>query len=328
VPSREIHLTTVPDGLPRPEHFALVDRPMPVPGAGEALVRNRFFQVSARLRTLIANTVADTPLPAVRPGDPIPSATIGNIVTAPAGSGLHPGDLVFHWSGWREYAAVPVAATTPIDNTLPDPVAHLGSGWTAYAALTWYGKLRPGDTVLITAGASGVGSLAGQFARQLGAGRVVGTTGSPAKADRMRAEFGYDAVLSRDETIPADVVVDNVGGDQLTAAIAAARPGARIVLVGALAGQLAPDGHGKTAPVELDNYRLILKGISINGFTDPGDPGAREHWQRQFGDWLRAGAVTFPHVRVAGIEKAPTALHEVIGGRHTGTVVVELEESG
>jgi NADPH-dependent curcumin reductase CurA len=297
---------------------------MPVPGAEEVLVRNRFFQVSARLRTLLANTVADTPLPSVRPGESIPSATIGDIVTAPEDSGLRPGQVVFHWAGWREYAAVPVAAVTPIDDTLPDPVAHLGSGWTAYAALTSYGKLRPGETVLITAGAGGVGSLAGQFARQLGAGRVIGTTGSPAKAERMRAEFGYDEVLPRGASAAADVVVDNVGGDQLSAAIAAARPGARIVLVGALASQLAHD-HGKSAPVEVDNYRLILKGISINGFADP---GGREQWLRQFGDWLRTGAVTFPHVRVAGIEHAPEALHEVIAGRHAGTVVVQVEGSG
>jgi NADPH-dependent curcumin reductase CurA len=325
--SREIHLATVPDGLPRPEHFALVDRPMPVAGHGEVLVRNRFFQVSARLRTLLSNTIADTPLPSVRPGESIPSATIGEIVTAPGGSGLSAGDLVFHWSGWREYSAVPATAVTPVDDTLPDPVAHLGSGWTAYAALTWYGKLRPGETVLITAGAGGVGSLAGQFARRLGAGRVIGTTGSPAKAERMRAEFGYDTVLPRDETIAADVIVDNVGGDQLTAAIAAARPGARIVLVGALAGQLSPDGHGKTAPVEVDNYQLILKDISINGFADPGDPEARTQWLRRFGAWLRSGEVTFPHVRVAGIERAPEALQEVIAGRHAGTVVVQVEEA-
>ena len=322
--TREIQLATVPTGLPRPSDFVLVDRPITVPGPQEVLVRNRFFQVSARLRSLLSNTVADTPLPAVRPGESIPSATIGEVRTAPDDSGLRPGDVVFHWSGWREHAVLPVAAVTLVDDTLPDPVAHLGSGWTAYAALTHYGELRPGETVLITAGAGGVGSLAGQFARQLGAGKVVGTTGSPAKAERMRTEFGYDEVLPRGETIPADVIVDNVGGDQLSRAIAAARPGARIVLVGALASQLAPTGHGTTAPVEVDNYRLILKGISINGFADP---GGRDEWLRRFGGWLRSGEVTFPHVRVAGIDNAPGALREVMAGKHAGTVVVQVEEA-
>jgi NADPH-dependent curcumin reductase CurA len=333
--SREIQLAVVPDGLPKPEDFVVVERPMPVADPDEVLVRNRFFQVSARLRTLLSDTEADTPLPLVRPGDPLPSATIGEVVTAPNDSGLRPGELVFHWSGWREYAAVPVATCTPIGDELPDPVAHLGSGWTAYAALTRHVQLRPGETVLVTGGTGGVGSLAGQIARKLGAGRVIGTTGSAAKADRMRSELGYDTVLVRGrEPIAAqlsrlvpdgvDVVVDNVGGEQLAAAIESARSGARLVLVGALAGQLSPAGSGAAAPVELDTYRIILKGLRLHGFADQGEPAARAEWLAKFGRWLRAGEITFPHVRVSGIENAARTLHEVIGGRHVGTAVVEL----
>lgn len=299
-------------------------------------MRNRFFQVSARLRTLLSDTEADTPLPLVRPGESLPSATIGDVVTAPDDSGLRPGELVFHWLGWREYAVVPVAMCTPVGDALPDPVAHLGSGWTAYAALTRYAQLRAGETVLVTGGTGGVGSLAGQIARKLGAGRVIGTTGSAAKADRMRSELGYDTVLVRgrepvaaqlNRLVPdgVDVVVDNVGGEQLAAAISSARSGARLVLVGALAGQLSPEGSGATAPVELDTYRIILKGLRVQGFADRGEPAARAEWLATFGDWLRAGEITFPHVRVSGIDNAARTLHEVIGGRHVGTAVVELE---
>ncbi|HEV3357776.1 MAG TPA: zinc-binding dehydrogenase [Pseudonocardiaceae bacterium] len=334
--SREVQLAVVPDGLPRPEHFVVVRRPIPVAGPGEVLVRNRFFQVSARLRTLLSETEADTPLPLVRPGDSLPSATIGEVVTAPDDSGLRPGELVFHWSGWREYAVVPVAMCTPVGDALPDPVAHLGSGWTAYAALTRSAQLRPGETVLVTGGTGGVGSLAGQIARKLGAARVIGTTGSAAKADRMRSELGYDTVLVRGhEPIAAqlsrlvpdgvDVVVDNVGGEQLAAAIESARSGARLVLVGTLAGQLAPSSSGATAPVELDTYRIILKGLRLHGFADRGEPAAHAEWLATFGGWLRAGDITFPHVRVPGIDNAARTLHEVIGGHHVGTAVVELE---
>ncbi|HET6502198.1 MAG TPA: NADP-dependent oxidoreductase [Amycolatopsis sp.] len=333
--SQEVRLAAVPDGLPRPEHFVVVDRPMPVTGAGQALVRNRFFQVSARLRTLLSGAAEGTPLPAVRPGQSLPSATIGEIITAPGDSGLRPGQLVFHWSGWREYAAVPVAQCSPLDDTLPDPVAHLGSGWTAHAALTSYARLRPGETVLVTGGAGGVGSLAGQIARRLGAARVIGSTGTPAKADRMREELGYDAVLVRGAGSVAaqlaraapegiDVLVDNVGGDQLGAAVAAARPGARFTLVGTLASQLSPAGSGTVAPVDIDAYQIILKGISIRGFTNPPDDRARSEWAVRFGNWLRPGELSFPHVRLPGLDGAARALHDVIRGRYVGTVVVVL----
>lgn len=121
--------------------------------------------------------------------------------------------------------------------------------------------MRPGDTVLVTGAAGAVGTLAGQLARLLGAGRVIGSTRSPHKAERLRAELGYDAVLLPGATPFAeqlaaaapdgiDVLLDTVGGEQLTAAVGAARRGARFALVGALSGQLSadPDGDGATSP--------------------------------------------------------------------------------
>ncbi len=151
----------------------------------------------------------------------------------------------------------------------------------------------------------------------------------------MVSELGYDAVVVRgaepiaDQLAKAapdgiDVLVDNVGGEQLQAAVAAASPGARFALVGALSGQLSPDGNGTTAPVEIDSFQLILKRIAIRGFSGQEDPTARPEWNERFGDWLRSGRITFPHVRIQGIENGPRALHEVMGGQHLGTVIVEL----
>ncbi|GII80893.1 NADP-dependent oxidoreductase [Sphaerisporangium rufum] len=332
--SREVRLAARPDGLPGPEHFTIAETPLPEPGAGEVLVRNRFFHVAAALRTLIGGAEG-MPLPPVNPGDPLPAATVGEVVAAPAGGELRPGDLVSHWLGWREYAAVPAEACVPLGDALPDPVAHLSQGATAYTALVTDARLRPGDTVFVTGGAGAVGSMAGQIARLLGAGRVIGSTGSADKAERLVAELGYDAVVVRGagpvgeqlaKLAPdgVDVLLDNVGGEQLRAAVAAARPGARFVLVGALSGQLAPDGNGGTAPVELDTFPFIIKRIEMRGVSNPGDPATRAEWPARFGEWLRAGQITFPRVELAGIESAPAALPEVIGGRHLGTVVVRL----
>jgi 2-alkenal reductase len=237
--------------------------------------------------------------------------------------------------GWREYAAVPAAECVPLGEALPDPVAHLAQGLTAYGALTRGARLETGDTVFVSGGAGSVGSLAGQIARLLGAGRVIGSTGSPEKAGRMVAELGYDAVVIRDgkpltEQLATaapdgiDVLFDNVGGEELRAAVDNARQAARFVLVGALSGQLSAQGTGATAPVELDTYRLILKQITMRGYSAMGDPGLRAEWLDRFGGWLRSGEIAFPYVRVTGIENAPRAFHDLMSGRHLGTVVVEL----
>ncbi|GGW97220.1 MDR family NADP-dependent oxidoreductase [Streptomyces lomondensis] len=332
---REVRLLAKPTGLPRPEHFGVVETPVVPPGEGEVLVRNLFFHVFATLRILIAGATQDTPFPVLTAGDTLVGAAIGEVVEAPADSGFGPGDLVSHWLGWREYALVPVAECTLLDRTvLPDPVAHLQQGWTAYAALTRGVELRSGDTVFVSAGGSGIGSMAGLIARQLGAERVIASTGSREKAERLRTELGYDDVVVRGEGPLAeqltkaapdgiDVYFDNVGGEQLRAAVDAARPGARFVLIGALSGQLAPDGTGTTAPVELDSLPLIHKRIEMRGFSSD-DYDDRDEWTERFGAWLRAGEITFPHVRVRGIENAPRTLLEVIEGRHIGAVVVEL----
>ncbi|RKS78715.1 hypothetical protein BZB76_0143 [Actinomadura pelletieri DSM 43383] len=335
--SREVQLAVRPEGLPEPDHLAVVEVPMPVPGDGEVLVRNRFFHVFPALRTLIGGSVPNAPFPGLQPGETLYGKAIGEVVSAPPDADVRPGDLVEHWLGWREYAAVPAGQCSPLDGTLPDPAAHLAQAAIAYTALTRDARLRPGETVFVSGGAGGIGSLAGQFARALGAGRVIGSTGSPDKAKRLVAEFGYDAAILRgtdgrpiaDQLAEAapdgiDVLIDNVGGEQLQAAIAAARPGARFALVGALAGQLSPDLAGGTAPVEIDTLQVILKGIEIRGYGSSTGPTADPGWTERFGGWLRSGEVTFPHVRVAGIQNAPRALHEMVGGRHLGTVIVEL----
>ncbi|MFF1505686.1 MDR family NADP-dependent oxidoreductase [Streptomyces sp. NPDC058316] len=336
---QEVRLAARPDGLPAPWHFTIAEVPLPGPVAGQVLVRNRYFRVTASLRMMIsqgAEKVQGVPFPALQVGDTLAGEAIGVIVRAPAGSALRVGDLVSHFLGWREYALVNEAACTRLEPTLPDPVAHLGRGETAYAALTRGVNIIPGDTVFISAGGSAIGSMAGQIARLLGAGYVIGSAVSPGQGERLVRELGYDAAVIRDVDGPLeeqlakaapdgiDVFQDNVGGDQLRAAVAAAREGARFVLTGALSGQLSPDGTGRTAPVELDSFQILTKRIIMRGYSADDDPDAHAEWIQRFDDWLRSGDIVFPHVRVRGIDQAPNALMQVIEGRHLGTVVVEL----
>ncbi|MGD0558931.1 MAG: NADP-dependent oxidoreductase [Streptosporangiaceae bacterium] len=333
--SREIRVAAVPDGLPEPADLSVAVTPVPAPGRGDVLVRNRFFIVFAALRTLLGGGVPGAPFPGLRQGDTLFGPAIGEVMSAPEGSKLRTGDLVRHMLGWREYAVIPAAECVPVGGTLPDPAAHLAQGVTAYGALTRAARVRPGDTVFVSGGAGSVGSMAGQIARLLGAGRVIGSTGSEWKAGQMTADLGYDAAVVRG-TVPVagqlakaapdgiDVFVDNVGGEDLQAAVTAARPSARFALVGALSGQLARRGSGTTAPVEIDSYQLILKQVTMVGYSAGGDGELRAEWGGRFADWLRSGAIQFPHVCVEGIEQAPQALHDMLAGRYLGTVIVAV----
>ncbi|MGB8845251.1 MAG: NADP-dependent oxidoreductase [Terracidiphilus sp.] len=335
---RAVRLKTRPRGLPQVSDFEVADVPVPEPAESQILVRNRFTRASASLRMMIgegAEDVTGVPFPALRPGDLLAEESIGEVISARADSGFAPGDLVLHHLGWREFAAVPIHACARVENDLPEVAAHLSHGWTAYAALTRAAQVRPGDTVFITSAAGAIGSMAGQIARLLGAGRVIGSTGSEEKAARLVRELGYDATVLRGSATIAqqlaevapeglDLILDNVGGEQLQAAIGAAREGARIVILGALSGQLAQEGSGRTAPVTLDSFPILLKKLTLRGYSADDDPDARNEWTERFGQWLRSGSIAFPHVMVKGIDKAPETLERVAAGEYFGTVIVEL----
>ncbi|MEU9347921.1 NADP-dependent oxidoreductase [Streptomyces sp. NPDC048278] len=333
--SREILLTGTPGGLPGPEHLTVTPGPVPRPGPGQVLVRNQYFLVFPGLRTLTGDEADGMPLPGIRPGDTLFGPAVGEVVAAGPGGPLRPGDRVTHLLGWREYALVAAADCTRLGDLLPDPVAHLSSGSAAYGALTRLTGVRPGDTVFVTGAAGAVGTLAGQIARLLGAGRIIGSTRSPAKAERLRAELGYDAVvvpgarplggqLAAAAPDGIDVLLDNVGGEQLAAAVHAARRGARFALVGALSGQLSPSRGGGSSPAEIDTFRIVGQGISLHGYSGQDHPDVAAEWTERFGGWLRSGQIAFPYTRIRGIDRAPRALQELFEGRHFGTVVVEL----
>ncbi|MEV0603783.1 NADP-dependent oxidoreductase [Streptomyces sp. NPDC050315] len=329
---REVRLAARADGALTPDHFTVADTPLPVPAPGTVLVRNRIMAVTAVMRTMM--TAAELPMPSFVPGRALWGAAIGEVVEAPGG-GFAPGDLVRHDLGWREYALVDAARAHRIGpEALPDPAAHLSQGATAWGALVRIAQVRPGDTVFITGAAGGVGSLAGQLARRLGARRVIGSTGSESKAEYLVKELGYDEVVLRGagpigpqlrKAAPngIDVLLDTVGGEQLAAALESARTGARFALVGALSAQLGA-GDGTTAPVELDAALVVSRRVTLRGFSVRDHAGLTAEWTEEFGRGLRDGTLIFAHSRLRGLDQAPQALQELVQGGHTGAVLVEL----
>ncbi|MEV6974097.1 NADP-dependent oxidoreductase [Kitasatospora sp. NPDC093806] len=336
--AREVRLASAPDGLPGPGHFTVLDAPLAAPGPGQVLVRNLAFLVFPGLRSLIGGELAeltDAPLPPIGPGQPLFGPALGEVLAAPEDGPLRPGDLVTHLLGWRDHAVADAAAFTRVADPGPDRLALLSPSVAAYGALTRATGVRAGDVVLVTGAAGAVGTVAGQLARLLGAARVIGTAGSPAKARRLTGELGYDAALVRGagpiaEQLAAaapdgiDVLIDLVGGEQLTAAVDAARPGARFALVGALSGQLDPARRGASSPAVVDTFRLLARNVTVHGIGGQRYADLEEEWLRRLVGWLRAGELVVPRTVVRGIDRAPEALSRLFDGDVFGVTLVEL----
>ncbi|MFE4399116.1 MULTISPECIES: quinone oxidoreductase family protein [Streptomycetaceae] len=148
--------------------------------------------------------------------------------------------------GYAHVAAPEAAHTVEVPDGVDDEQALglLEQGATAYGALTLAGRLRPGDAVGVSAAAGGVGHLAVQLARELGASRVVALSSTPEKREYLLS-LGADTVLDPADPDLAgrlaesgglDLFLDSVGGPVLRAGLAGLAPFGRLVSVGARGG--------------------------------------------------------------------------------------------
>jgi NADPH2:quinone reductase len=239
-----------------PEVLRLEQAPMPEPGPGELLVRTEAIGVTLPSVRKVRGEGHRAPLPGVLGGE-----IAGQILAVgPQVVGFTVGDRVTSLTFTGSYADV-VLAPAQLASRIPDgascvqAVALVRSGHVALAALST-ANVTAAESVLITGAASGVGHLAVQLAKAQGIKRVVAAVSSAGKADFLRG-LGADEVAVYDSDHwgdPVDVVLDGVGGELLTRAIAALRPGGRLIFF---------NSGGGTVPA----FDLLAGSKTITGLT-------------------------------------------------------------
>jgi len=330
--SRQVRLVAHPDGDVTPDIFTVVEVDLAEPGEGEVVVRNDWMTLGAVARDQMVPG-AQLPIPPFRPGEPMWGRSVGTVVRS-ADPRLAVGDLVEHFHGWRDYASGPAHEFYPRDRALlPGPEYFLAQGPTAWRGMVDMAGVGPDDVVFVSGATSGVGALAGQIAKRLGAKRVIGSTGSRQKITYLVEELGFDAAFDYHdgpvvdrlrELAPEGITVffDNVGGEQFEAAVEVAAPFARFALCGALAGQL---GDGDGGRPRLDLMAAITKQLALRPFATYHTPEQIAGWNQQFGEWLREDRIVLPRTDVGGgVADLPKTFIGLVERRYTGTVLVKL----
>jgi NADPH-dependent curcumin reductase CurA len=309
--------------------FALAEAPIPEPAEGQALLRTEWLSIDPTIRGWLR--AGGSYLPEIAVGDVVRSIGVGQVVASRTPK-LPEGTVVQGLTGWQEYALIsPADALPPMPLPPGLPVEHALTvcgitGLTAYLGISDLAKPMAGETVVVSAAAGGVGSIAGQLARLAGA-RVIGIAGTDSKCAWITNTLGFNAAVNYRtndlkhrlaELAPAGVNVyfDNVGGATLRTLLDHLAVGARIVLCGAISDT------GETSPPNLAN--LIMRGAHMHGLL------LTHHLHRI----TQAAAVMAEHAAAGriitrldildGLAAAPEALIGLLTGNNTGKRVVHL----
>lgn len=331
--TRAVVLARRPKGPLRPDDLALREIPVPAPDPGQILVRNEVMSLDPATRgrmdtaekVYTANFAVD---------EPLDGWAVGRVITS-GSPALPVGSTVRHRLGWREHAVLDASAVRPLDLTMGTPEQWLSAlgqtGFTAYVGLTRIGALADGETVLISAAAGGVGSVAAQLARLLGAGRVIGTAGGPAKCDWLVRQLGLDAAIDhRGEDLPErlaetaggglDLYLDNVGGRLLAAALHELRTGGRVTLCGMVSTMEGATGQPPIGHL----IEAVLRRLTLRGFIVRDHEDLRPEFESRVAGWLASGDLVDHCTVVHGLEQAPGALVGLLGGANTGKALVRI----
>jgi NADPH-dependent curcumin reductase CurA len=328
--NHQVILAEKPRGKLALDNFRLAEAEIPRPAEGEVLVKARYVSLDAANRAWMQGV---TYRAALGEGEVMAGGSLAEVVESRSPN-LAPGDLVHAETGWQEYAAVPARHLEKLPKV--EPLTHLLSvygvtGLTAYLGLLRVGDPKPGETVVVSAAAGAVGSIAAQVAKLKGC-RVVGIAGGAQKCAWLTDELGLDAAVDYKlgdvrralrAVCPdgVNVYFDNVGGDIFEAALFNMANHGRIVCCGAVSQyDDVPPAHGpRGVPGLIVTKRLKVDGFVVMDFYDGKDAALA-----QLRTWVEAGKLKVQEDVIDGLENLPAALIGLLAGENRGKRMVRV----
>ncbi|HZT39098.1 MAG TPA: NADP-dependent oxidoreductase [Bryobacteraceae bacterium] len=322
-----------PQGRAKESDFEWREAPTPAIRDGEILVRIIYLSLDPTNRGWMG---MDTYMPAVPLGAVMRGITLG-VVEESKNRDFAPGDIVQGLGGWQEYYAGDASGWTKAPRIPGLPLtAYFGAmghiGYTAYFGLMDVARPKPGETLVVTAAAGAVGSLAGQMGKIAGC-RVVGIAGSDEKCAWITQELGFDSAVNykkqdvREALKSAcpdgiDIDFENVGGPILEAILDRLNLYGRVALCG-----LISQYNAEAPPTGPANFiNILIKRARVQGFLVL-------DYASRFGEaasaivpWLKEGKLKYRIDMVEGLRAAPAALNRLFDGANIGKLLVRVSD--
>lgn len=328
-------LSARPQGEAGREHFDITTGALPVPGPGDALVRNIYLFVPPSMRLWMNQK--DSYLPAQPLGQVMMGITLG-MVEASNVPALKVGTYVNGMGGCQQWYAAPAAQLQPVDAHPDLPLAAYRTvldvqGLTAYCGLTDICQPKAGETLVVTAAAGSVGSLVCQIGKKLGL-KVIGIAGGRDKCDWLLRECGIDGAIDyKAEDVGArldalcpdgiDMLYENVGGPVMDLVLERLRYHARIALCGMVASYNGGGTQRSEALMQLVNKSARMEGFLLTNYLD--------RYAEVMGTlqaWILDGSIRYQIDMLDGLEQLPEALSRVFHGRNRGVQMLRLSTEG
>jgi NADPH-dependent curcumin reductase len=326
----QILLDHRPTGKVSPANFRLVETPVPTPGPGEVLVRQKFLSIDPYMRGRLSDAksyAAPQEVGAVMQG-----RTVG-VVEASNNAQFKVGDSVVGMGGWQRFSLSDGRDLRVVDAKAVPIQAYLGPvgmpGVTAWYGLNKIIAPRAGETILVSAATGAVGSVVGQLAKESGA-NAIGIAGGREKCVYAVEELGYAACVDHKspnfaEELKAalpngvDGLFENVGGEPFLQALRRLNNFARVAVCGLIASY---EGE----PTILPDMRLFLvKRIKVEGFIVSDHLNLWPQAISELAGLAAAKRLKWRETVRDGLESAPQALVDLLHGENFGKMLVRVE---
>ena len=301
---------------------------------GEVLICNRMFGMAPTMRNAL-NEADQSYGFSVAIGDTVKGLSVCEVIKSNHPDWA-PGNRFTGLSGWEDYAIIDLSTPSPFLSRLDediDPVDALGlcggNAMSAYVGLLRVGDPQPGETVVVSAAAGSVGSVAAQIGKIKGC-TVIGIAGGEQKCQWLLDELGLDAAIDyKSENVAArlaqlcphgiNLFFDNVGGDILQAVVDNIAHHGRIVVC----GQVSAYDSDTTAPGPRDMMKIVYWSVRIQGFLLSDFPEELETARRYLLQWGNEGKIKHREDVRQGFMNLPATFMDLFAGANTGTLMLK-----